>query len=190
MVYTQEQRDKLVDAAVEILRHVEGHALGITVLNKALFYLDLLHLLEHGETVTENPYVALRQGPVVAKYQKRLVDELETRGLAKQLPHGDWQPVALVDPSSVPTQSYSELAQRIARSIGRFMAIQVSDYSHKNPGWQHAWTEGGEGKSPKPINMSLALQQLAGDDEWMNASLDDGEWAAVLEGDKAAGDPW
>ncbi len=63
------------------------------LLNKALFYLDLYTLRDQGKLLTECEYIALPAGPTVASYERRLVRDLRTAGLAVQNERGDTKPV-------------------------------------------------------------------------------------------------
>ena len=78
---TIEKSERLMEAAAAILNAAPEHRLNAVVLNKALFYLDLASLRDRGEPVTHNSYIALQNGPVVAKYQQRLIEQLESRGM-------------------------------------------------------------------------------------------------------------
>ena len=167
-------RDRLIEAAMAILE-AAGGPLNIVVLNKALFYLDLYALRDHGQTVTGQAYVALPMGPVVAKYDKRLVGELEKRGLAEQFALGKAKPVQVTTPlGSFPHLSADEVA--LAREIGTVAADAtswgVSEFSHDNAGWRIAFEGGlgGPNKRPKLVDMNIALQQLVeeDDDPWMS----------------------
>jgi hypothetical protein len=75
-----------------------GRRLSAIVLNKAIVYLDLASLRDRGATVTHNAHVAIQQGPVGAKYPRRLVAQLESRGYAKHL--SEWDGSAAGDSSS------------------------------------------------------------------------------------------
>ncbi len=77
------KKQKLTDAAAAILRCAPNNELNIVVLNKALFYVDLVSLRDYGNTLTENTYIALENGPVVAKYQQRLVKPLAEARIAE-----------------------------------------------------------------------------------------------------------
>ena len=95
----EEKRDRLVEAAAAILNAAPDSRLNIVVLNKVLFYLDLASLRDRSETLTGNSYIAIQQGPVVANYPKRLVEELESRGIARQISEWDGsKPVLLESP--------------------------------------------------------------------------------------------
>jgi hypothetical protein len=63
----------LLRAAACVLE-LAGRTLPITVLNRALFYLEADALLEKGEALTGAKYVALHHGPVVESYATELVN--------------------------------------------------------------------------------------------------------------------
>ena len=89
----QEKSLRLVEAAAVLLEGAPHHALNVTNLNKALFYLDLVALRDRGDTITRTTYLALTQGPVVAKYPTRLVQALENARLARQITSGMAKPI-------------------------------------------------------------------------------------------------
>jgi hypothetical protein len=157
-----------------------------------LFYLDLECLLETGETATKNTYVALEHGPVIAQYQKRLIGALEAEGLARQEQgEFDTMPVRLLDDRRMPPRSYAAIAKRLAETIGAMTATEASELSHDNPGWKLAWEGRGPNDQPKPINMLIAMQELAeGDDPWLTKPLTSGERAAVEKADQGKTEPW
>lgn len=185
----------LVEAAACLLQHAGG-SLPITSLNKALFYLDLHALLEHGSTVTDTTYLALSRGPVVAKYEKRLVQALEDAGLAQQeeAEDGYGKPVSLVvEPSCERlTPSQIDLARQVAAWAKKNSAKALSDYSHRNAGWKAAWEAGLGGLSghAEKVNLRVAMQQIVEDDEWLSAPADPGVIKAFSGADRESGDAW
>jgi len=80
---------RLIEVASAVLHAAPGHSLNAVVLNKVLFYIDLATLRDRGETLTQNPYVALQNGPVIAKYQNRLIDRINELGIARQISQWD-----------------------------------------------------------------------------------------------------
>lgn len=175
----EEKRDRLVEAAAAILNAAPDSRLNIVVLNKVLFYLDLASLRDRSETLTGNSYIAIQQGPVVANYPKRLVEELESRGIARQISEWDGsKPVLLESPPEhfkfVDSDAMS-LAGRVTSFFSRLSSTQASNYSHENPGWQLAWNKCRVKGTPQPVNMRVALQQIIEDDPWMDSALTDDE---------------
>jgi hypothetical protein len=175
-----DRQERLVEAAMAVLQATPKKELKITLLNKGLFYLDLLTLRDSGETATGAAYLALQQGPILAKYEKRLIAPLVARGLAVQEVAGMAKPVR-VTTALAAYQHLSEETQKTAADIGREVAkltsAQASEFSHDNPAWKVAFEEGlGSGHQPKLIDMVLAMQQLDDEpedrDPWMDASPD------------------
>ena len=164
---------KLIEAAMAVLQ--TAGSLNVTVLNKALFYLDLVALRDIGQTVTGQTYMALAAGPVIAKYDKRLVAALVDQGLATQADAGKSKPLT-VNVGMTAFRNLSEPELEHARKLGRWAAGQtatkVSDLSHENLGWKTAYAAGLGSKGPKkaamPIDLNLALQQVADADPWMD----------------------
>ncbi len=150
-----------------ILQATSHGRLGITVLNKALFYADLRALRDLGHALTDSGFIALPQGPVVNHYERALVRDLDRLRLAEQLPDGLLKPLVvreqirdfkLLSPEEV------GIAQLVGRVIQARSAAWVSDYSHENLAWQHAF-RGGVGS---PIDMGIAMQQILDDDPWLD----------------------
>lgn len=183
-----EQRDKLIEAAVALLDAAPGKRLQITNLNKALFYLDLAALRDLGKTLTGCTYVAYERGPVVDRYQSALVDELVVGGFARQDDLGMSKPLVLERPimSFQHMDDYHrQLAALVAAHIAEQTAKGVSDWSHKNPGWLAARSLG----ESVPIDMLLALQQVVNSDPWLSEPLNEEERAALDDSGEAAV-PW
>jgi len=76
-----------------LLQGAPAGQLNIVVLNKALFYTDLLALRDFGQTITQERYVALPQGPVIDNYAGKIVRALDAAGLAEQIEVGLAKPV-------------------------------------------------------------------------------------------------
>jgi hypothetical protein len=126
----------LVEAAA-LLLEAAGGDLFVTSLNKGLFYADLDALLHTGEAITGASYIALPAGPVVAKYQTRLVRALEDAGLAEQDDsEGTGKPLYLVNKPTRQAISDEHLGIlcRVAAWAKGMTAKALSDYSHENPG--------------------------------------------------------
>lgn len=175
-----EKAERLIETASAILNAAPDHRLNAVVLNKTLFYLDLASLRDRGETLTGNPYIALQQGPVVAKYQERLIAQLESRGIARQVDEWDGsKPILLkVVPSGSRflDASAKTLLSRVTAFFANQTSRQASEYSHDNPGWLLAWAEYQRSKRPCVIDMRVAMQQVIQDDPWMDEPLlDDDE---------------
>lgn len=172
--------EPLLIAACELLRKSPDRQLKITVLNKALFYADLTALLFHGNTITGKPYIALRNGPVVGAYDRRIVRGLARAGWAEQILTDGTpdKPMRLLGEPPAPTLSKDELQvlRDTASWLHRKTATWVSNFSHENPGWKAAFAE----REGTPINMLIALQQLQDEgDAWLRAPLADGELSAL-----------
>ena len=190
-----EKQERLIEVAAALLAESAGRRMQTTNLNKALFYVDLACLRDLGETLTNNSYVALEEGPVIAKYQQRLVKTLEDAGFAKQGIDGRSKPIVLHSQPSKRhvTAAAAELIDRVAKWCSGKTAKEISDISHRNLGWISAYEEGlGEGGDGKPhsINLSLAMQQIMDDDPWLAAPLDEEAIEALAAADRNAGQEW
>ena len=162
-----------------ILQATDQGRLGITVLNKALFYADLAALRDLGKTLTGSGYVAIPNGPVVNHYERAVVRDLVRRGLAEQLEDG-WEKPVLARRQITSFAHLDDeqlgIAQLVARKIQARSATWVSDYSHDNPGWEAAFRV----RSGTSIDLNLALLQIVDEDPWIDESDDPGVAAALL----------
>ncbi|MGZ0167679.1 MAG: Panacea domain-containing protein [Planctomycetales bacterium] len=188
---SNEKSERLIEAASAVLNAAPDRRLNAVVLNKALFYLDLASLRDHAETITGNTYIALQRGPVVAKYQQRLIGQLESRGIGKQISEWDSSKPILLESCPEHFNFVDADALILVSAVTSYFANatsrQASDYSHENPGWQLAWNEYGHTGRPSVVNMRVALQQIVEDDPWMDLPLldDDEILAAADAGDGA-----
>ncbi len=170
-----EKSERLIEAASAVLNAAPSHRLNAVVLNKTLFYLDLAALRDRAETITGNTFIGIQQGPVVAKYPQRLIGQLESRGIAKQISEWDGSRPIFLEASPQHFQFLDSEAMALVSVVTSFFADSTSrwasDYSHENPGWQLAWNEYRRTGRPCAINMRVALQQIIEDDPWMDLPL-------------------
>jgi len=161
----------LIDAALRLLSKAEGE-MQRTNLNKALFYLDLFWLRDHGVTLTGAKYVALRNGPVVDDYRDSLIKPLLASGLVGEhaivlAPTVVAKPLRLIE-GAVELPEIEPERDRVFEIVAQFAstrtAVAISEVAHKNLGWVAAEKEG-EGTE---INMLLALDQVMDDDPWLD----------------------
>lgn len=171
MTAGQTNRTRVVEAAMAILQATAARQLGITVLNKALFYADLCALRDLGETITRSGYVALPQGPVLNHYERALIRRLDRLGLAEQTTDGWEKPLVVrceLDSYEMLSREEVGIAQLVARKIHGKTASWVSDYSHENAGWISAFRQ----RTGSSIDLLVALQQILEDDPWMDGAED------------------
>jgi hypothetical protein len=188
--------NKLMEAAMVVLQATPQQQLNIVVLNKALFYLDLYALRDLGKVVTGQKYVALPQGPVVDQYKTRVVKSLSDAGLAKQLSSdNNAKPLRVLTPLERLHHLNADerlIAKEMGEGLNRFTSTAISTYSHDNPGWIIARQKYNSETNPAPvINMQLALQQLADedDDTWIDEAVDETLMASLKKAE-AATVPW
>ncbi len=184
---------RLIEAASAVLHAAPDHSLNVVVLNKALFYLDLAALRDRGETITHNSYIALQNGPVVAKYQQRLIHRLEEEGIARQISQWNGSKPILLENCPSHFEYLDSDAMITISDVTAFFADVTSklasDFSHLNPGWRIAWDQYLREGKPAAVNMRIAMQQIVESDPWMQVPLsnDDDILAAA---DNAIGDDW
>jgi Protein of unknown function (DUF4065) len=178
---TTNKLTRLMEASMALLQGAPDGQLKIVALNKGLFYLDLIALRDLGRTITEERYVALPQGPVVAEYHSKIVRSLSSAGLATQLEIGKAKPLRVTSPLSEFTclaPSDVELANSISRLFAPRTSTLLSNFSHDNPGWILAYKDFVAGRPAPEINMRIAMQQVAwedddDDDRWMSSQPDE-----------------
>lgn len=189
-----EKKNRLLQAATAILQAAKNQKLNIVVLNKALFYLDLYSLRDIGEPVSHNTFMALQQGPVVAKYPERLVKPLSDAGIAIQEVDGPSKPVKLTGAGgdlSLLSEPQIQLARTIAGWFSGATSADASEFSHKNPGWKIAFDAGmGRSGRPKPIDLHIAMQQIVDVDPWLSEPLDVCSSEALAMADRNEGETW
>lgn len=171
--------DRLLYAAVELLDYAGG-TLNRYQLNKALFYLDLYHYGETGETFTGATYVAETNGPVVQNYKDALVTPLVTSKVAMEPPHderndGAWKSLMLLVKNDGQAPPDLERFGRRAVNLLRDSRIDLESYVHSNLGWSAA-IQAGRGT---PINMMLAYTQVAPRDPWLDELVTEAEQARL-----------
>jgi hypothetical protein len=191
--------ERLKEATMAALQAVGGR-MNMVNLNKALFYADLYALLRHGETITGHEYLALPMGPCVASYDKRIVRALVKAGLAEQLTDagGYGKPLQVVHPlDDFPhlSQEQVDIVVKLALEAADATAKELSEHSHKNPGWILAKVETDRRNGQaQPINMRFALQQLEDDEDdvaWIRGGkLSPDEQATVAEGERDRVTDW
>jgi hypothetical protein len=172
-------RTRIAEAAMAILQATPSGQLGITVMNKALFYADLCALRDLGETITRSGYIALPQGPVLNHYERSLIKKLERLGFAEQTTDGWEKPLVArqkADPYELLTDEEVGIAQLVSRKIHGKSAAWVSEYSHENEAWISAFRAG----TGTNINLLIALQQVIEDDPWVGEPAD-GEVTRVFD---------
>jgi hypothetical protein len=188
-----EKNARLLEAAAVLLFAAQDQRLNTVSLNKALFHLDLGSLRDFGQVFTFTPYIALDMGPVVAKYEKRLIKPLEEAGIATQSEDGLALPVSLnrLPQFHLINPDIRDLAERVSQWCSGQTSWGVSDFSHQNPGWIIAREEERHASGKKQvIDMNIAMQQIVDHDPWMNEPLSVASLAACRSADDAKGDPW
>jgi uncharacterized phage-associated protein len=178
-----EKHERLREATIALLAGAAGRQLNTVVFNKAMFYFDLTTMLELGHAATGNAYIALPMGPVIAKYPDRL-QRLAREGVVDLAERGNAKPIRLV--SDAPTwqhltSEHLALVPGVLETIGRMSATDASDYSHLNPGWIAAKRESDRLGKPQSIDMLIAMQQLADDDDWLARPIDNDDHASTRD---------
>ncbi|MDZ4848413.1 MAG: Panacea domain-containing protein [Pirellulaceae bacterium] len=188
-----EKSQRLLEAACAALHAAPNRSLNAVVLNKVLFYLDLASLRDRGETITHNAYIALQNGPVVARYQQRLINLLDEKGLARQISQWDGSKPIVLENCPAHFEFLDSDAMITISDVTGFFADATSriasDFSHKNPGWQLAWNHYLREGNAAAVNMRIAMQQIVESDPWMQVPLS-GDDEILASADNAVGDDW
>jgi hypothetical protein len=132
---------------------------------------------------------------VVAKYPERLVGALEKSGLAIQADEDDGSKPVSLTKEPPPPKYLSGPQLEILEQTGRWAkekgATWLSEFSHRNVGWEVAYANGLQsGRPAQAIDLHLAMQQLAEDDAWLSAELTDEEHRTFSSVDDEAGTDW
>ena len=116
---------------------------GRTKLAKLLYFSDFRHYRKHGVSITGIDYTCRPQGPVPSTFYDSL-RHLVSTGAVVELEReiGDYQekrPTA-VRSADLSTFSAEEIStvDWVIREYGRLNAVQLSELSHKEPGWRLA----------------------------------------------------
>jgi Protein of unknown function (DUF4065) len=179
----------LHEAAMAVLQAAPAKKLNIVVLNKVLFYLDLIALRDFGRVITGSKFIAIDNGPVVAKYEAALVKPLVQFGLAVQRMEGMAKPVEAI--KTLGTFHHLDANDLIkvgvvTEKLGAMSSGKVSKFAHANPGWKLAYN--GPLVAGGVINMRVAMQQLMDPDPWLDAPLSTRELASLSSTDDALTD--
>lgn len=133
-------------------------------------------LYNWGDTVTGQRYFALPKGPVVDKYEKRIVKQMTKAGWVTQLMDGKAKPLLVAKPFSTfdaLTTDELQLAEQVSKRFETMTSTAASDLSHNNAGWILARSRHREGHAAVLIDLHVAMQELLDDDPWLNTPPDE-----------------
>lgn len=169
------QPPRVVVAAAHALDAARNQQMKIVILNKTLFFADLFALRDLGHLITGSKYVALKMGPVVANYDRKIVKKMRKLGLAEQLSLGMAKPLKLTGdvPSGVLGDEEVDYVRAVAEKLAGKRSADVSEFSHENVAWRLAYEAGqARGEQACVVNLHLALQQIVDADPWLNQDDD------------------
>jgi hypothetical protein len=190
---SQDKRTRLLEAAAALLNAAPGNCMNTVALNKGLFYTDLACLRDRGETFTQNSYIALPMGPVVAKYPQRLISQLKESGIAVQQARENAKPVKLLKLPAFAfiTDDVLDIARKVSLWCCGQTSAGVSEFSHGNPGWLIARQDEQIAKGKKQaIDLHIAMQQIIESDPWIDEPLTSASMAACVLADTQTGHSW
>jgi Protein of unknown function (DUF4065) len=138
------KRDKFKELVLYLSERSEADPnFGETKLNKLLFYIDLLAYRELGRPVTGAKYQKLRWGPAATALLP-IQQEMEALGDLKIRPglrgaYTQKKPIALRQANlGAFTGAEIALVDQLIAALWNLGAVEVSDLSHDNLGWQLA----------------------------------------------------
>ena len=137
---------KLENLALLIASHPKVQKLGQTKLYKLIFYCDVTHLREYGESITRSEYIKYQFGPVPSRAEKALKHLKKENALdvtRKVLDKtGDIEMIEIKahrkPDRSLFTKEEMATVNLVAEKLGKVSAVQLSDLSHKEPAWIEA----------------------------------------------------
>jgi hypothetical protein len=182
----EERSERQVETVSALLQAARGHRMNAVVLNKAMFYADLVALRDLGHTMSGSEYNAAPLGPMLANFDTLKV-VLSTRGVAEQTFEEDTkaEPVCLRRPLQAHflTEAEKEVAWKVGAECSKWSSTQATDIAHLNPGWKLAFSA-----PRKRINLLIAMQQII-DDAWIKEPATPEELEAAGRGVSEV-DPW
>ncbi|MEQ8768664.1 MAG: Panacea domain-containing protein [Planctomycetota bacterium] len=133
-------REKLKGAILFIASHSSVRELGLTKLYKLLYFADVAHLREHGETITGSEYIKYEHGPVPSRGEKCLRQLKRDRALeTEKIQFGGYEMIEIRPLRSAEESHLNpdeiETLQSICRALGGETAKALSDLSHREPAW-------------------------------------------------------
>lgn len=133
-------REKLKDAILFISAHPRVRDLGLTKLYKLLYFADVAHLREHGQSITGSEYIKYEHGPVPSRGEKCIRQlRRENRLRTDKIPYGGVEMISVrvVGEAGVAALTEEEIAtlNAVCDLLGGETAVALSTRSHVEPAW-------------------------------------------------------
>lgn len=135
--------DKLKELVLLLARHPSVRDLGVTKLNKLVYYVDAEALRKTGESITGSEYIKHEHGPVPSRIEralKQLRRADAARIGAEEYFDYELKRVEALRDADRARFTVDELAivDRIAAKLGQKTADELSTLSHQEPAWREA----------------------------------------------------
>jgi uncharacterized phage-associated protein len=156
--------EKLKAMILYISSHPVVTDIGLTKLYKIIYFADVTHLRETGESITGSDYIKYQHGPVPSRGE-RCLKRLRKEGQlhSERQAYDNFEHIALtplVDPpANVLTAAQSDTLDQVCRELGPETASQLSDRSHQEPAWIAASMQD---KMPRELMYYGATEDLDG----------------------------
>ena len=127
----------------EMVKFFASESVGITKLNKMMFYADFLHFKHYGISISGLRYQAIHYGPVPVHYST-VYDNIP--GLEKSVVlAGDVEQVSFLSSSKADISIFSANEQRTLESVERLLGAlstsEVVELSHRENAWQEHYSQ-------------------------------------------------
>jgi len=135
--------DKLKAAILFVASHPAVTALGLTKLDKLVYFADVAQLREAGTSMTGSEYIKYQHGPVPSRGE-RCVKQLRKAGAldAEKAEHAGYEMLAISVPAKPDLRALSaaerRMLDRVCRTFGGETAVELSRLSHLEPAWATA----------------------------------------------------
>lgn len=137
---------KLENLALYLANHPKVGQLGHTKLYKLIFFCDVTHLRQYGETITGSQYIKFQYGPVPSRAEKALKALRKagaisvTREVLDEVRDIELMRVKACREADKKVFSKEELTtiETVAQNFGNRSAGELSDLSHREPAWVEA----------------------------------------------------
>lgn len=137
-------KTKYYNAVLYFLHHCNNHFLGITKLNKLLYYLDFISYRDRKKVVTGDKYVHLDYGPVPSRIDDTIIPEMKKEGLLdiQIIPFKDAHTVKFITKVEPDMSAFDSYENRLLRAIcEEFKDIkteQIVSQTHLESPWYYS----------------------------------------------------
>jgi len=132
--------DKLKNLILYLCVHPKVKSLGITKLYKLIYFADVAHLREFGESITGSDYIKYEHGPVPSRGEKllkvlRREGALTTETVSEHNKNRTKFTVLSHPDLEVFAESELQIVDKVCSEFGAKTAKFLSEISHEEPAW-------------------------------------------------------